>query len=83
MHQTEFFEAGSLFASVTGIIPIPESSHAIRLAIDEALECKRTGEKKTIFFNLSGHGLLDLSAYDEYNHGSLQDFEPAEITFGH
>ncbi|MGA1975389.1 MAG: hypothetical protein ABSG92_07110 [Conexivisphaerales archaeon] len=83
MHQTEFFEAGSLFASVTGIIPIPESSHAIRLAIDEALECKRTGEKKTIFFNQSGQGLLDLSAYDEYNHRRLQDFEPAEITFGH
>jgi len=83
VHQTEVFEAGSLFASATGIIPAPESSHAIRVAIDEALECKRTGEKKTIFFNLSGHGLLDLSAYDEYNHGKLQDFEPAEITFGH
>jgi tryptophan synthase beta chain len=83
VHQREVFEAGSLFASATGIIPAPESSHAIRVAIDEALECKRTGERKTIFFNLSGHGLLDLSAYDEYNHGSLQDFEPAEITFGH
>lgn len=83
MHQTEVFEAGSLFTSATGIIRAPESSHALRVAIDEALECKRTGEKKTIFFNLSGHDLLDLSAYDEYNHGRLQDFELAEITFGH
>jgi tryptophan synthase beta chain len=83
VHQTEVFEAGSLFASATGIIPAPESSHSIRVAIDEALEFKKTGERKIIFFNLSGHGLLDLSAYNEYNHGKLQDFEPAEITFGH
>lgn len=69
--------------TIIGITPAPESSHAIRVAIDEALECKRTGEKKTVFFNLSGHGLLDLSAYDEYNHGRLKDFEPADITFGH
>jgi len=82
-HQTEVFKAATVFASATGIIPAPESAHAIKAAMDEALECKRTGEKKTIFFNLSGHGLLDLSAYDEYNRGRLQDFEPAEITFGH
>ncbi len=83
VHQREVFEAGSLFASATGIIPAPESSHAIKVAIDEALQCRRTGERKTIFFNLSGHGLLDLSAYDEYNTGKLQDFEPSEISFGH
>jgi tryptophan synthase beta chain len=82
-HQTEVFKAGSLFAGATGIIPAPESSHAIKAAIDQALECKRTGERKVIFFNLSGHGLLDLGAYDEYNQGRLQDFEPTEITFGH
>ncbi len=83
IHQTDVFKAGTLFASTTGIIPAPESSHAIKVAIDEALECKRTGEKKIIFFNLSGHGLLDLSAYEEYNAGRLRDFEPAEVTFGH
>jgi len=83
LHQNEVFRAGTMFASATGIIPAPESAHAIKVAIDEALECKRTGEKKVIFFNLSGHGLLDLSAYDEFNQGKLKDYEPAEITFGH
>jgi tryptophan synthase beta chain len=82
VHQTEVFQAGSLFARATGIIPAPESAHAIKVTIDEALKCKETGEKKTIFFNLSGHGLLDLSAYEEYNRGKLQDFEPSAITFG-
>jgi tryptophan synthase beta chain len=82
-HQNEVFKAATMFASATGIIPAPESAHAIKAAIDEALECKRTGQKRVIFFNLSGHGLLDLSAYDEFNHGKLQDYEPAEITFGH
>jgi tryptophan synthase beta chain len=81
VHQTEVFKAGSLFASATGIIPAPESAHAIKVAVDEALKCKETGEKKVILFNLSGHGLLDLSAYEEYNSGKLRDFEPAEIAF--
>ena len=55
-----------MFARAEGIIPAPESNHAIRVAIDEALACKRTGERKTIFFNLSGHGHFDMAAYDRY-----------------
>ena len=62
--QRATFEAGLMFARTEGIIPAPESNHAIRVAIDEALECKRTGEPKTIFFNLSGHGNFDMAAYD-------------------
>ncbi len=69
--QLEVFEAATLFAKTEGIIPAPESSHAIRVAIDEAIQAKNMGEKRVILFNLSGHGHFDLSAYDAYNSGKL------------
>jgi tryptophan synthase beta chain len=71
--QTKVFEAATLFARTEGKLPAPESAHAIRAAIDEALEAKATGEEKVILFNLSGHGFLDLAAYDAYNRGDLID----------
>jgi tryptophan synthase beta chain len=71
--QTKIFEAAMTFARTEGIIPAPESAHAIRGAIDEALKAKEEGKQKTIFFNLSGHGIFDLSAYDEYNAGRMAD----------
>jgi tryptophan synthase beta chain len=71
--QRATFQAGVTFARVEGIIPAPESNHAIRVAIDEALESKRTGAPKTIFFTLSGHGHFDMAAYDRYFSGSLED----------
>ena len=74
LHQTETFKAGILFAQTEGIIPAPESCHAIAATIREALKCKETGEKKTILFNLSGHGFVDMSAYDHYISGELQDY---------
>ena len=75
IRQLESFDAGSLFAKAEGIIPAPESCHAIAATIREALKCKETGEEKVILFNLSGHGLIDMTAYDQYFSGSLQDFE--------
>ncbi len=69
--QLESFDAGMLFARTEGIIPAPESSHAIAAAIREAEKCKQTGEQKVILFNLSGHGLIDMSAYDQYLNGDL------------
>jgi tryptophan synthase beta chain len=66
VEQNECFEAGLIFARTEGIIPAPESTHAVRVAIDEALKCKQTGESKVIAFNLSGHGNFDLQAYDDY-----------------
>ncbi|HRU04797.1 MAG TPA: TrpB-like pyridoxal phosphate-dependent enzyme [Candidatus Brocadiia bacterium] len=74
-HQNAVFEAASLFAKVEGIIVAPESAHAVRVAIDEALRCKETKQAKTILFNLSGHGCLDLAAYEAYHDGLLEDFE--------
>jgi tryptophan synthase beta chain len=71
--QTKVFEAAMMFARAEGMIPAPESSHAIRVAIDEALAAKATGEKKVILFNLSGHGLLDLTSFDSYLTGQMQD----------
>ena len=71
--QLESFEAGSLFARSEGIIPAPESCHAIAATIREAKKCKETGEAKVILFNLSGHGLIDMSAYDQYLAGNLTD----------
>jgi tryptophan synthase beta chain len=71
--QRSTFEAGVMFARTEGIIPAPETNHAIRVAIDEALECKRTGERKTVFFTLSGHGHFDMAAYDRYFSGQLED----------
>ncbi|HUP26848.1 MAG TPA: pyridoxal-phosphate dependent enzyme, partial [Chloroflexia bacterium] len=77
--QNPVFEAAVQFARSEGIIPAPESAHAIRAAIDEALACKEGGEAKTILFNLSGHGFFDLSAYDRYFAGELEDYEyPAD-----
>lgn len=77
--QTNVFEAAKIFAEAEGAITAPESAHGLRFAIDEALRCKRTGKKKVIAFNNCGHGLLDLSAYDEYNKGKLVDWEPELI----
>jgi tryptophan synthase beta chain len=77
--QTRVFESAKLFAQTEGIFTAPESAHGLTYAIDEAIRCKRTGESKVIIFNNCGHGLLDLSAYNDYNNGLLQDWEPAEI----
>ncbi len=74
-HQLECFEAAQLFAATEGIIPAPESSHAIRAAIVEAIRCREQGREKCIVFNLSGHGLCDLGAYDRYLSGELDDYE--------
>ena len=71
--QKPCFEAGVLFARTEGIIPAPETTHAIRAAVDEALAAKETGEKRVILFNLSGHGHFDMAAYDAYLSGQLQD----------
>jgi tryptophan synthase beta chain len=76
--QVACFEAAQLFTQTEGILPAPESSHAIRAAIDEALEAKETGQKKTILFNLSGHGHFDLSSYNTYLTGQLSDYEYPE-----
>jgi tryptophan synthase beta chain len=73
--QLETFEAGVLFARTEGIVPAPESNHAIAIAIREAKNAKLKGEKKTILFNLSGHGFIDMSAYDQYFAGNLEDHE--------
>jgi len=78
-HQTEVFEAAILFARTEGIVPAPESAHAVKGAIDLALEAKEKGEEKVILFNLSGHGLLDLKGYEDFLEGKLQDYEPEEI----
>ena len=74
IRQLESFEAGMLFSRAEGIIPAPESCHAIAAAIQEAKKCIATGEEKVILFNLSGHGLIDMAAYDQYLSGSLQDY---------
>ncbi len=79
VHQNASFAAGVQFARSEGILPAPESSHAIRVAIDEALRCREEGVSRVIAFNLSGHGHFDLSAYDKYLSGSLEDYEyPAD-----
>jgi tryptophan synthase beta chain len=78
VHQTAIFEAGVKFARTEGIIAGPEPCHALRVAIDEALKCKESGEAKTILIALSGHGHFDLSAYDAYLSGKLQDFALTE-----
>jgi tryptophan synthase beta chain len=76
--QIATFEAGVQFARAEGIIPAPESSHAIRAVIDEALRCKESAEEKTLFFNLSGHGHFDMASYDKYFAGELEDYEYPE-----
>ncbi len=75
VQQRAVFDAAIQFARAEGILPAPESAHAIRVAIDEALKCKQSGEKKVIAFNLSGHGHFDLGGYDDYLSGKLQDYE--------
>jgi len=77
--QPATFEAAIQFAQTEGMIPAPESAHAIRVVIDEALDAKEKGEERVILFNLSGHGLLDLAAYDAYKQGHLMD-DSLEIT---
>jgi tryptophan synthase beta chain len=73
--QLETFAAAVQFTRAEGILPAPESAHAIRAAIDEALKCKASGEKKVIAFNLSGHGHFDMTAFEQYQHGKLEDYE--------
>ena len=75
VHQNPTFAAAVEFARAEGILPAPESAHAIRVAIDEAIRCREAGETKTILFNLSGHGHFDLGAYERYLSGQLQDYE--------
>ncbi|MDR1798010.1 MAG: TrpB-like pyridoxal phosphate-dependent enzyme [Clostridiales Family XIII bacterium] len=76
--QTKVFEAAKLFAQRETILPAPESAHAIRCAIDEALKCKETGEAKTILFGLTGTGYFDLVAYDQFNNGTMTDYIPTD-----
>ncbi|MCI5649712.1 MAG: TrpB-like pyridoxal phosphate-dependent enzyme [Fusicatenibacter sp.] len=80
VEQTAVFEAAERFARVEGILPAPESSHAIRVAIDEALKCKETGEEKTIVFGLTGTGYFDMVAYEKYNNGEMSDYIPSDET---
>ncbi|MCR5507559.1 MAG: TrpB-like pyridoxal phosphate-dependent enzyme [Lachnospiraceae bacterium] len=76
--QTDVFEAAEYFARIEGILPAPESSHAICAAIDEAKKCKETGEEKTILFGLTGTGYFDLVAYEKYNNGEMDDYIPTD-----
>jgi tryptophan synthase beta chain len=76
--QVSTFEAAVQFARAEGIVPAPESAHAIRAAIDEALDAKKKGDKRVILFNLSGHGHFDLTAYEQFLSGKLQDFQYPE-----
>lgn len=78
VEQTSVFEAAEMFARIEGILPAPESSHAIRVAIDEAMKCKETGEEKTIVFGLTGTGYFDLVAYEKYNNGEMKDYIPSD-----
>ncbi len=74
INQLDSFKAGVLFAQTEGIVPAPESAHAIAAAINEALKAKEEGTPKTILFNLSGHGLVDMTAYDQYLAGDLNNY---------
>lgn len=78
VEQTEVFRAAQEFARVEGILPAPESSHAIKVAIDEALKCKKTGEEKTILFGLTGTGYFDMYAYKAFNDGTMSDYIPTD-----
>ena len=78
IEQLESFNAGILFARTEGIIPAPESCHAIAATIREALKCKETGEEKTILFNLSGHGFVDMGAYDQFFSGEMQNYHVSD-----
>ena len=78
VEQTAVFAAAEEFARVEGILPAPESSHAIRVAIDEAIKCRETGEEKTILFGLTGTGDFDMVAYEKYNNGEMTDYIPTD-----
>lgn len=78
VEQTKVFDAATLFAKHEGLLPAPESAHAIRTAIDEALKCKETGEAKTILFGLTGTGYFDMTAYSRYNSGDMSDYIPTD-----
>ncbi len=78
VEQTSVFEAATKFARIEGTLPAPESSHAIKAAIDEALRCKETGEEKTILFGLTGTGYFDMYAYQQYNDGTMSDYIPTD-----
>lgn len=78
VEQTKVFEAAQQFARIEGILPAPESSHAIRVAIDEAMKCKETGEEKTILFGLTGTGYFDMVAYQKFNDGLMTDYIPTD-----
>ena len=78
VEQTAVFEAATKFARIEGILPAPESSHAIRVAMDEALKCKETGEEKTILFGLTGTGYFDMVAYQKFNDGQMSDYIPTD-----
>ena len=78
VEQTSVFAAAEQFARTEGILPAPESSHAIRVAIDEALKCKETGEEKTILFGLTGTGYFDMYAYEAFNDGKMSDYIPTD-----
>ena len=78
VEQTSVFEAATQFARIEGTLPAPESSHAIRAAIDEALKCKETGEEKTILFGLTGTGYFDMTAYQKFNDGNMYDYIPTD-----
>ena len=78
VEQTSVFAAAKQFAQVEGILPAPESAHAIKVAIDEAMKCKETGEEKTIVFGLTGTGYFDMFAYEKFNNGEMQDYIPTD-----
>ena len=78
VEQTKVFEAAEQFARIEGILPAPESSHAIRVAIDEAMKCKETGEAKTIVFGLTGTGYFDMVAYEKFHNGEMTDYIPTD-----
>ena len=78
VRQTAVFAAAEQFARVEGILPAPESSHAIRVAIDEAMKCKQTGEEKTILFGLTGTGYFDMTSYEKFHDGKMQDYIPTD-----
>ena len=82
--QTDVFAAAEQFARVEGILPAPESAHAIRVAIDEAMKCKESGEAKTIVFGLTGTGYFDMMSYEKFHDGKMTDYIPtdAEIEKG-
>jgi tryptophan synthase beta chain len=78
VRQTDVFEAAEKFARVEGILPAPESSHAICAAIDEAIKCKETGEEKTIVFGLTGTGYFDMTAYEKFHDGQMENYIPTD-----